>query len=75
MNKFQLAVVFVFAIGIVYVLATKVGVNLETVLVMAASIVSVSGTGLMYSNRRKEGITAFIISLALFGLYFLIYYF
>lgn len=75
MNKIQFAFVVFFAIGIVYALAAKVGISLETVLVMAGSILSVSGSGLMFSNKRKEAILTFGLSLAVFGLYFILYYF
>jgi hypothetical protein len=54
---------------------TKAGISLETVLVAAGSILSVSGTGLLQSNKRREATITFVISLALFGLYFLIHYF
>jgi hypothetical protein len=75
MNKISLTLVVLFSIGMVYVLVTKAGISLETVLVAAGSILSVSGTGLLQSNKRREATITFVVSLALFGLYFLIHYF
>ena len=75
MNKISLTLVVLFSIGMVYVLVTKAGISLETVLVAAGSILSVSGTGLLQSNKRREATITFVIELALFGLYFLIHYF
>lgn len=75
MNKISLTLVVLFSIGMVYVLVTKAGISLETVLVAAGSILSVSGTGLLQSNKRREAAITFVVSLALFGLYFLIHYF
>ena len=49
------------SIGMVYVLVTKAGISLETVLVAAVQFVG-ERTGLLQSNKRREATITFVIS-------------